>query len=335
MRMTSPSFDTLQYRHLLADLNAALPIELTIRAVRSVFPGRLDVLRQIDAQMRQAWRDGGFTDEEIAADAHVDACWDLIQLGWVERRSPFETWSHLPDGGREIERLRARIAQEFEPQVSLHDFPFAVRHRYADLVNGMDLERVLREYHRKQTPLRAQPEGNTIPVENFLWSIRRPIAVHPGALQNVALSETEHAYVGIMLRHDMTLDDVRGALREFEFHYARFRIWRHGRSRDEVANRLLEPWAAPPRPTRQDAVNQANQVLSSLNGLYCYDRLCVHHKDKPRGALSRAIEDTLALGNLPETQKGTVQKQFEATRRQISRLEKSLHLCQAAEAPST
>lgn len=291
--MTDPHVDTLQYRHFLSELNKALPLELTIRAARLACPEKLEELRGIDAEMRTAWKERGFTEEEVAHNGLAELCWDLTQLGWSERRSPFERWRQdvlqmIRDGVRPI-------CERYLSQMKPENYPFAKRHRYADLVRGMDVDRVLREYLKKYSKLRITPDCDGVPISNFILSFRAPIPVVPGALQMIRPDRPQQSeYLGVMLRYDMPLEDVRAALLDFQYHYAEFRLQKHDVS-DETASRLLDPWGAPSMPSKEDLVNQAHQVHPKLAGLHSYDRFVAHGGGGTRGARARALEDTIAL----------------------------------------
>jgi hypothetical protein len=317
--MTDPNVDTLQYRCFLRQLNKALPLELAIRAARLACPGKLEELRGIDAAIRTAWEERGFTKGEVVHNGLAELCWDLTQLGWSERRSPFERWG--PDALKMIEDGVGPICEIYLRQVKLEDYPFARRHRYADLVHGMDVDRVLREYAEKYSKLKIAPDDGGIPISNFVLSLRAPVPVVPGALQQIRHQGPHQSeYLGLMLRYDMPLEDVRAALLDFQYHYAEFRLRDHGLS-DDTAHRLLDPWGNPPMPSKDDLINQAHQVHPSLAGLHSYDRFVANNGGTTRGARARALAETIALhpkSVAPE--KSRAGKWLDSTRSKIEKL---------------
>lgn len=291
--MTDAYVNTVQYRVLLSDLNKALPLELLIRAVKLEYPEKLEKLKDIDEEIRIAWTERGFTEEEVDHNGLAELCWDITQLGWSERRRPFEVFP------REVIKLIqdgvSPICETYLRQVKLEDYPFAQRYRYADLVRGMNIEYVLLQFLERYAKLREDPGTYGVPIGNFVLSARAPVAVVPGALQHACLSGPKQSeYLGVMLRYDMPLEDVHAALLDFQYHYAEFRL-RKNKTSDEVANRLLDPWGNPSMPSTDDHLYQYNQLHPHLAGLYCYDRFVARGGKESKGAQTRAREDTVAL----------------------------------------
>ena len=325
--MTDPQVDTLQYRHFLSDLNKTLPLELMIRAAKLACPEKLEELKDIDAAIHAAWVERGFTDAEVVHNGLAELCWDLTQLGWSERRSPCERWR--PDVHKMITGGVAPICEKYLSQLNPEDYPFAKRHRYADLVRGIDVDRVLREYLKKYSKLRISPDGDGVPISNFIVSsFRAPVPVVPGALQMIRYDDASQRseYLGVLLRYDMCLEDVRAALLDFQFHYAEFRLNEHY-LRDGTTMRLFDPWGKPSMPSRDDLVNQAHQVHPRLAGLYCYDRFVSHGGGTTRGARARAIKDTIELH--PESvvpDSNLAGKWLDSTRREVEELAEQLRI---------
>ncbi|MGY6270615.1 hypothetical protein ACXIUT_13050 [Achromobacter denitrificans] len=320
--MTEPQIDTLQYREFLRRLNKALPLELTIRAARLACPRQFEALAQIDMEIRTAWTQRGFTEAEIVHDGLAERCLDRIQLGWSERRSPFEIWP-AEVAGLIAEGIHS-ICEEYRGRIVPESYPFARRYRYADLVRGMDVDRVLKDYLAKLQKLRLEPEGDGIPLGNFVLSFREPIPVVPGAVQMICDDAQQPEYLGLMLRYDMPLSDVRAALLDFEYHYAEFRIREHG-LRDETSQRLLDSWALPGPPSREDLVGQAHQVHPKLAGLHSYDRFIGHGGPDARGARARALDET--IGFHPESlapERSRAGKWLDNTRKDIERIAEAL-----------
>ena len=291
--MTEPQNKTLQYREFLSKINRALPLELTIRAVKLACPEKLEELRDIDAQIRIAWKERGFAEEEVKHNGLAELCWDLRQLGWSERRQPFERYP-----ADLLARVKAGvplICERYLGQIRLENYPFALRHRYADLVRGMDVGRVLRDYLSKYAKLRSKPSLDVVPLSNFILSFQAPVPVIPGALQMTGLDiPKESEYLGVTLRYDMSLEDVHAALLDFQYHYAEFRLQRH-KLNDKDTQRLLDPWGKLSMPTREELVHQAHQIHPKLAGLHCYDLFVAHGAEGTEGSRVRAIKDTIAF----------------------------------------
>lgn len=321
--MTDPQTDTFQYRYLLNQLNKALPLELTIRAAKLAYPQKLDELRRIDEAISISWVKRGFTKAEVAHHGLAELCWDATQLGWSERRALFEC--RTPEVHKMISDGIRPICEEHLSQFKEENYPFAKRYRCADLVRGMNVRRVLREFAEKYSNLKIYAAGNSIPKENFIYSVRSPVPVVPGAVQNVRFEGHQQSnYLGIMLRFDMSLEDVRAALLDFQYHYAKFRIDEH-ELRDDTTNRLLDPWGQPSMPSKDDLITQAHQVHPRLAGLYLYDCFIENGGEETRGARARAIKDTIALH--PESvapEMSRTGKWLDSTRKEIMALAEGL-----------
>lgn len=321
--MTDPQIDTFQYRCFLTNLNKALPLELTIRAAKLAYPHELEELRRVDAAIRVAWKERGFTEEEVVHHGLAELCWDLTQLGWSERRVLFER--RTSEVNQMIDDGVSPICKEYLSQLRNENYPFAKRYRYADLVRGINVHRVLCEFLKKYSNLKIPNVGRSVPSENYIYSVRTPVPVVPGAVQNVRFKgPLEPNYLGIMLRFDMSLEDVHAALLDFQFHYAKFRIDEH-EIRDETSNRLLDPWGQPSMPSKGDLITQATQAHPRLAGLYLYDRFIENGGEGTRGARARAIRDTISLhpqSVSPELSRTA--KWFDSTREEIKARAKEL-----------
>lgn len=321
--MTDPQVKTLQYRDFLSNLNKALPFELEVRAINRVYPKKMEKLRGIDAEIRAAWTEYGFNEAEVEQLGLAELSWDFVQLGWSERRQPFERFAE--DILDDINAGLQPIHKQTLSQVTLADYPFARRHRYADLVRCMDVGRVLRDYLQSYDRLRRRDGPDGIPIGDFILSFKAPIAVIPGALQRVRLDGPQNSeYLGLMLRYDMPLEDVHAALLDFQHHYAEFRLSTDRMRNDPVASRLLDPWGDPAKPSRDELVKQAHQIHPKLAGLYCYDRFVAHGGEGTRGARVRAIKDTIAqhLYSTSEREENSVGKWFDTIKEVVDELAK-------------
>jgi hypothetical protein len=125
-----------------------------------------------------------------------------------------------------------------------------------------------------------------------------------------------------MLAPDMSLADIDGALHEFLYHYAMFRKEsKQLHDSDPVANELLMRWGLPSKPPAGAEVTQLNELHSSLHGIHCWDRSHFYAREKPRGSVSRAIEDVLDL--YPEQDQPTteaVSAHYQKVKKRIKQL---------------
>lgn len=295
--MTKPRLNNQPYHHLLEALNAALPLEYAIRTGQELFPQEFNRLNEISGQMREAWIGKGYSEEVIRQDGLVDGCWDLLQLGYVEDRVPNRYW--LPgDLARQL-RIRESLLKTFGPLIGPIRLPFADCYRVCDLLNGNDIAGLIKEVYRKKDGIDKMFFENEVPLSKFVLSIRTPIPRYFGSVQQVHLISTDSSiltHIGIMLNPDMNLDDIDGALHEFLYHYAMFRkASKSLHEPDPVVNELLMRWGLPSKPPVGAEVTQLNEIHSALHGLHCWDRRRFHSKEKPRGSVSCAIKDVLAL----------------------------------------
>lgn len=315
---------TFQHRRLLDDVRAVVPLEIMIRAANRAMPDKMQELRRIEAGMRQVWLDAGFPDEVIDYDQHLEDSWDFIQLGWRETRRLNRVWS--PEDWAAIRSTHQRVNETFASQVQADRYPFAARFRYADLLRGMNIERVLSEFDHKLPALndeRRNTDGS-IPLVKFVGPLRRPVPVIPGVKQQVRFGPELPRYAGIMLRTDIPLEDVLTAMQEFRFHYALARI--DDGDHSKVPSALLGPWMRPTAPSsrRKEGVNQDNQIRALLNGLYCYDRVMFYGASGERYPRKLALDDAMALKGDETIPRDTMVKQLGVIKRMVDKAVESL-----------
>lgn len=295
--MTKPRLDNQAYHHLLEGLNAALPLEYAIRAARLLAPKEFERLREFDRRIRAMWMEEAYSEAVIDAEGLVDFSWDIMQLGYSDDRVLNRAW--MPEEHARLQRVRERVAGSFGPLIGEIRLPFADCFRICDLLHGTDIPRLIREIGRKMEGIKAASRKEDIPLNKFVWSIRRPVPRYRGSFQRVHMSASDDGgvtHIGLMLAPDMELEDVDGALREFLYHYAMFRKESKGAGEyDPVTNELLMRWGLPAKPAKGAQITQLNEVSGVLNGLHCWDRWHEHASSKPRGARARAIDDVLSL----------------------------------------
>lgn len=290
--MTKRTIDTLQYKLFFNDLNAALKLAYTVRAIRLAWPSHLEELESIELKLRQAWVGRGFTDEEVEHNGLTALSWDLKQLGWSERRSPLEVYE------RSVRKMiREGIGPISDSVFSSFDssrYPFSARYRFADLVNSIDIEKTLRRYIKKSSTLGDDPDcrgsHSETPLEKFIL-LRRPIPVIPGALQVQQVQGINRPHLGLVLDIDMSDRDIEAAIDDFRFHLAEAQS-RQGYS-SGFTTRVLEEWAVGPATgSDEDAISVVTQIAPVLAGLQAYDTMKKNGGAEERGARANATKVT-------------------------------------------
>lgn len=319
--MTKRTINTTQYNLFFNDLNAALKLVYTIRAIRLTWPGRLEELESIESQLRQAWVDRGFTAAEVEHNGLTALSWDLKQLGWSERRNPLEVYARpvlkmIEDG---IEPVSNLVFAPFDPS----RYPFAARYRFADLVHPIDVEKTLRRFIKKSSRLGDAPDCSGTPLEKFIL-LRRPIPVIPGAYQVQRAKAFTTPHIGLLLELDMSERDIEAAIDDFRFHIAEAQS--KSRLANSFTNRVFKKWAMGSAPEAdQDAISVVTQIGPVLAGLQAYDTMIKNGGSQKRGARSEAAKataeffqegdprrDTHKVGQWLDAQRKKIEKATEA-----------------------
>lgn len=290
--MTKRKISTTQYNLFFNDLNAALKLAYTARAIRLTWLGRLEELENIESQLRQAWIDRGFTAAEVEHNGLTALSWDLMQLGWSERRSPLEVFrlpvlKMIEDGIKPISDL---VFANFDPS----RYPFAARYRFADLVHPIDVEKTLRKFIEKSSQLADPPDCwdsyKTVPLKKYIL-LRRPIPVIPGAYQ-VQRAEAFHTpHIGLLLELSMSERDIEAAIDDFRFHIAEAQ-WKNG-LRNSFVDRVFKEWArGSALEADQGVISVITQIGPVLAGLQAYDTMIKNGGSQKRGARATAAKTT-------------------------------------------
>ncbi|KGG96077.1 hypothetical protein [Comamonas thiooxydans] len=294
--MSKRKIDTIQYNLFFSDLNAALKLAYVVRAIRLKWCDRLEELEEIELQLRKAWVNKGFTEAEVKHNGLTDLSWDLRQLGWSERRSPNEVYerSVLKKIKDSIEPISDSIFSGFDPS----RYPFAKRHRFADLVNSINVERTLHKFIEKSSLLGDDPdfwgEHSGTPLEKFIL-LRRPIPVVPGAYQNQRAESFSTPHIGILVELDMSAQDIEAAIDDFRYHIAEAQSQQRIAS-DFTSNTLIEWAKGSMQIANQDSpIVVFTQIIPVLAGLQAYDTMEKMGGSQKRGARAQATKATAEL----------------------------------------
>lgn len=289
--MTKRKINTAQYSLFFSDLNAALKLAYTVRAIRLIWHGRLEELEIIESQLNQAWIDRGFTAKEVEHNGLTALSWDLCQLGWSERRNPLERYERsvgkiIQDG---IMPIHKRVFVNFNSS----RYPFAERYRFADLVHPINIETTLRKFIEKGPELRDEPDDwgsyRSTPFAKFIL-LGRPVPVVPGAYQCTTM-ELGFPNLGLTLKLDMPERDIEAAINDFRVHLAEAQVKNNFHT--SFANRVFNEWAM--RSTveaDQEAISSVTQIGPVLAGLQAYDTMMSNGGPTKRGARAKAKKET-------------------------------------------
>ena len=290
--MTKRTINTFQYNLFFNDLNAALKLAYTVRAIRLTWLGRLEELESIESQLRQAWIDRGFNAAEVKHNGLTALSWDLKQLGWSERRSPLEVYAQpvLEKIEKGIKFVSDLVFADFDPS----RYPFAARYRFADLVHSIDVEKTLRRFIKKGSQLRDDPDSrgshSGTPLEKFIF-LGRPIPVIPGAYQVQRAKAFTTPHIGLLLELDMSERDIEAAIDDFRFHIAEAQS--KNRIASSFANKVFREWPMSSAPeANQDAISVVTQIAPVLAGLQAYDTMTKNGGSQKRGARAKATKET-------------------------------------------
>lgn len=287
--MTKKTINTTQYTMFFNHLNAALGLAYKVRVLRLTWPDHLRELEHLETRLQNAWIDRGFTEAEVKANGLTALSWDLMQLGWSERRDPLEVYEHpvaqmIIHGLEPVAKL---VFNGFDPA----RYPFADRHRFADLTNPIDIEKTLRQFIKKGSQLGDDPDswGGT-PISKFI-PIRPPIPIIPGAYQHQQAKAFETPHIGLLLKLDLPERDIENAINDFRFHLAEAQA--RSNLGNGFANRVFQAWALGVAPeTDQDAISLVTQIAPVLAGLHAYDTMMNNGGSQKRGARAIAARMT-------------------------------------------
>lgn len=290
--MTKRTIDTIQYNLFFNDLNAALKLAYTVRAIRLTWHGRLEELERIESQLRQAWVNRGFTEAEIEHNGLTALSWDLQQLGWSERRSPLERYERhvLKIIQDSLKPISEAVFANFDPS----RYPFATRYRFADLLHPIDVEKTLRRFIEKSSLLGDEPDSwgshSGTPLYKFIL-LRRPIPVVPGAYQMQQANGFAPPHIGLCLELNMSDRDIEAAIEDFRYHIAEAQAKRSIKS--DFTNRVLTEWGkGSTTGTVQDSISVVTQIGPVLAGLQAYDTMIKICAPQKRGARAQAAKVT-------------------------------------------
>lgn len=324
--MTKRTIDTIQYNLFFNDLNAALRLAYTVRAIRLTWDGRLEELESIESQLRHAWVSRGFTEAEVEHNGLTALSWDLQQLGWSERRSPLEMYERpvlqlIKDSITPVSEL---VLANFEPS----RYPFAKRYRYADLVHPIDVEKTLRRFIEKSPLLGDEPDcwgsHSGTPLHKFIL-LRRPIPVVPGAYQFQQTEAFACPHIGLFLELNMSDNDIEAAIEDFRYHIAEAQARR--RIKSDFTNRVLNEWGKGSTVgADQDSLSVVTQIAPVLAGLQAYDTMRKIETTKKRGARAQAAKATAELfrENDPRRDLHKVGQWLDVQRKKIERVAEDL-----------
>lgn len=290
--MSKKTINTIQYNLFLNDLNAALKLAYTVRAIRLTWHGHLEELESIESQLRQAWVNRGFTEAEVEHNGLTALSWDLQQLGWSERRSPLEVYERpvlkmIQDSLKPISEL---VFANFDPS----RYPFATRYRFADLVHSVDVEKTLRKFIEKSSLLRDEPDcwgsHSGTPFSKFIF-LRRPIPVVPGAYQVQRAEAFAPPHIGLFLELNMSDRDIEAAIEDFRYHIAETQA--KSKITSDFTNRVLNEWGkGSTAGTDQNSISVVTQIGPVLAGLQAYDTMRKIWALQKRGARAKAAKAT-------------------------------------------
>ncbi|MCP2075478.1 UNVERIFIED_ORG: hypothetical protein J2Y77_004914 [Pseudomonas lini] len=316
---TKPTAKNAAYADLVDRLATAIPMEIAIRAAKMVDLEEFQRLHALNEEMKALWVSRGFSEEAIKSEGYVDACWDIFQLGYdanlrlnnVYAKSTIE----------EFRRASIETQKQFQKKIGSIRLVFSDRYRLCDLLNGNDIGAVIKEVDSKITEIRSMESGVSIPLETFVHSLRRPVKIRRGAIQQVRFPKdsVHNSHLGLLLKSNMTLEDVEGALHDFLYHYAMFRL--EGKPiehSDRVHLELINKWAKPISNKPSSRSLQYNALFTQLNGLYCWDRRREFGADR-RGSKNYAIAETQTLYSSPPDAKA-IANHYEKIDHRISEL---------------
>ncbi|WP_146257025.1 hypothetical protein [Stenotrophomonas maltophilia] len=325
--MSKRKIDTIQYKLFFRDLNAALKLAYVVRAIRLRWRDRFEELEEIELRLRTAWISKGFTEAEVKYNGLTDLSWDLRQLGWSERRNPNELYEEstsklIEDSIKPISDL---VFSGFDPG----RYPFARRHRFADLVNSIDIERALSRSIEKLALLGGDPkfrgEESSIPLDNFIL-LRRPIPVVPGAYQFSRSKDFLTPHIGILVELNMSAQDIEAAIDDFRYHIADAQS-KNGIASDFTNSAIME-WAIGSTKTSNEnsPVTVFTQIIPVLAGLQAYDTMVKIGGPQKRGSRADATKITAEFfrEDDPRRDHHKIGQWLDIERRKIEKLASSL-----------
>lgn len=300
-------------------------MEIAIRVAKTVDLEEFQRLHALNEEIKALWVSRGFSEESIKSEGYVDACWDIFQLGYDANLRVNNVYAKSTI--KEFKRTSIETRKQFQGKIESIRLVFADRYRVCDLLNGNNIGTVIKEVDSKIKEIRNIENGKSIPFGAFVHSLRRPVKIRRGAIQQVRFPKDSvtNSHLGLLLESNMTQEDIEGALHDFLYHYAMFRI--EGKPiehRDRVHLELINKWAEPIANKPRSRSLQYNALFTQLNGLYCWDRRREFGAER-RGSMKYAIEETQKLYSSPPDAKAIAnhyEKIDRKIRESISRLKR-------------
>lgn len=296
---TKPTAQNAAYADLVDRLATAIPMEIAIRVAKMVDLEEFQRLHALNDEIKALWVSRGFSEEAIKSEGYVDACWDIFQLGYDANLRVNNVYAKSTI--EEFRRACIETQKQFQEKIGSIRLVFSDRYRVCDLLNGNNIGAVIKEVDSKIQEIRSMESGVSIPLGTFVHSLRRPVQIRRGAIQQVRFPKdsVHNSHLGLLLESNMTLEDIEGALHDFLYHYAMFRLEGQPIEHcDRVHLELIDKWAKPIANKPSSRSLQYNALFTQLNGLYCWDKRREFGVDR-RGSKKYAIEETQKLYTSP------------------------------------
>lgn len=325
--MSKPKKDNVLYRHLKKSINNALPLEYAIRAVSQVAPEKMAQLREINEELTAEWLERGVTEDELHAEELLDFSWDILQVGFPLSR--FHGRVLIDEDFAELIRSTLnQIAEKYVHQVRKLEVPLGNRFRYCDLLNGNPIDQLLEAITKCLDATQRYKTDDSVPLKEFVLCIREPILLYPGASFGFTNGDNPGlSAFALSLRFDMEYEDIKLAVEEFLYQYAKYRESREGQISVSVTTRkLINDFLRKDilEKLRKGDIARHDGFISVLSGLYCWDRYMLYKVNKQMGAMETAVKDTVEilnrLGLSKDNYDEAVKKNYKTVKRKIERL---------------
>jgi hypothetical protein len=278
--MAKAKHDNLLYIATIAELNKALPMEWTIRALRMHNSAQYQRLQAINSEIYNFWLNRSFLKEEIDDLELMEFSWDFLQIGKSTSRSFTKVIS--PYVHQKVSDGLQDVYKQWNAEIKNINLPcIAQNYRYFDVLHGNDIERLLKKVGVIVGRLSKYTKDQSIPISEFAIFMRTPrrlnneSLIFHGPWIDYEGRKLENSLM-LIINTDVKIESFQTILNEFIIEYWNKRksyLKSHPEAEpDDLPDRLLtEVLNKEMLESDNQAIDQCNQVIGPLVGLYAWD----------------------------------------------------------------
>lgn len=292
--MTQATLSNDLYTHTLSVLNRALPLEYAIRAMKVAEPAIFSGLEALDKDIESYWLSHGWEKASIDDCDLKDLSWDTLQCNYLMVRNHARLFSHP----KEMRLGLQEISDRYHLRFNELECDFLYRFRACDLLSGNDVLKLLSTTKRSLEDSKKATHDDKLLAESFLRKVREAQYLFPNAVLSTGTmltkrgGEQDARWLGVP--YDLSLEELRGALNEFLYQYARERLLvETGGVPSSIINAVLA-YELREQPLSAH-VKTFRGLYGPLRGLLCWDLNHKYKSEKIKGFRDRATSEAASL----------------------------------------